>query len=131
VLVTGVIASFIAFFGFVLFIVPGVWLSVMFSLAIIIAVTERTSGWKALMRSRAYVSGNWFAVFGRLLIAFVIGALVNSGITFLIPDSNTTLLVVDQLLGSLLGFILAPLGLLYLFFIYEDLKAAAPPPIPE
>lgn len=55
--------------SFVLFIVAGIWLSVMWSVAVPAVMFERLNGFRALGRSFTLVRGRWWATFGALLVA--------------------------------------------------------------
>ena len=59
-LVLGLVAAFIAL------IVPGIWLTVAWSVAIPVMLVEDVGGTKALGRSFALVKDRWWATFGRL-----------------------------------------------------------------
>lgn len=81
--------------------------------AIILAYAlDGTRGMRALKRSKELVAGNWWAVFGRLIIFGIISFFI--GLTIgQIP-----------LIGSLINMLfIMPLGIIYGYFIYEDLKA--------
>ena len=58
--------------GLVLLIVPGVWLGTIWGLALPVLVIERTGVFGALGRSRALVSGRFWAVLGLLVLAFLV-----------------------------------------------------------
>lgn len=58
--------------GGILFIIPGIWMYVLFSLASNALILEGATVGKALGRSRTLVSGAWWRTFGILLLAFVI-----------------------------------------------------------
>jgi hypothetical protein len=63
--------------GFVLLIVPGLILLVVWSLVAPVTVLERPGVWKAFGRSRQIVRGNGWNVFGVMVILFVIVFLVS------------------------------------------------------
>jgi hypothetical protein len=63
--------------GFVMFIIPGIMLSIQLALAIYVLVLEDKHGMQALIQSREYVKGYWWAYFGRaLLLCLVICVLM-------------------------------------------------------
>jgi hypothetical protein len=63
--------------GFVMFIIPGIILSVQLAFAIYVLVLEDKHGMQALVQSREYIKGYWWAYFGRaLLLCLVICALM-------------------------------------------------------
>ncbi len=100
---TGII--FVA--GFILFIVPGIIFSIWFSLSSYVFVWEDLRGMKALYRSKELVKGYWWAVFGRFFVFGLIAFIIS-----IIP-----------VIGPLVNiFFTMPLGIIYGYFIYEDLK---------
>ncbi|EHR49297.1 Uncharacterized protein family (UPF0259) [Saccharomonospora marina XMU15] len=72
-----VVVTLLVAVGLVLFIVPGVWLFVLFSLAAPALVLERGSIGDALRRSPVLVRQSWWRVFGVLLLAMLIGFLIS------------------------------------------------------
>lgn len=72
-----VVVTLLVAVGLVLFIVPGVWLFVLFSLAAPALVLERGSIGDALRRSPVLVRQFWWRVFGVLLLAMLIGFLIS------------------------------------------------------
>jgi len=73
-----VLVSLMVAAGLLAFLVPGVWLAVVFGLAAPALVLERTTIMRALRRSRDLVYGHWWQVFGVLALAFVIILGVNA-----------------------------------------------------
>lgn len=67
-----IIVTLVVAVGLALFIVPGVWLYVLFSLAAPALVLERSRIGDALRRSPSLVKGSWWRVFGVLLLAMLI-----------------------------------------------------------
>lgn len=99
--------------SFVLLVIPGIFFVVCLMFAPIVLVTEGKRGREALVGSWRYVSGKWWKVFGRVLLAIlVIG--IPTGIVFsIIGTLNYTAVEV-------LASVLSPLffmPLLYIFLI--------------
>jgi hypothetical protein len=59
--------------GFVLFIIPGIYLSVAYYLALPLIVEKNLGPWEALEASRKAITKRWFAIFG----LFVVLTLIN------------------------------------------------------
>jgi hypothetical protein len=57
--------------AFILVILPGIWLSVAWSVAVPALMVERIGAVKALRRSFRLVRGRWWATFGALLVATI------------------------------------------------------------
>jgi hypothetical protein len=130
--------SLIVVVGAVLCILPGIWLGVMFSLATPALLLERGTIRQALSRSWKLVSGSFWRVFGILLLAGLIGAVINAiiGIPFNLgsgafsaltnpgqPVTPSTGALVLQAIGSVIGeTITAPFVALVTVLIYIDLR---------
>ena len=79
-----------------LLVIPGIWLFVMYAVAVPALLLERVGRVQSLKRSFRLVKGRWWATFGTLLVstvlAGIVGALVQSLITIipsLLADGNT------------------------------------------
>ncbi|MSU54892.1 MAG: hypothetical protein EXS48_03640 [Candidatus Staskawiczbacteria bacterium] len=103
----------ISIVGFLLLIIPGIIVSVMFSMALYMFVFEDARGMQALYKSKDLVKGYWWPVFGRLFLFGLLGALISS-----VP-----------VIGDLVNiFVTMPLGVIYAYFIYENLKTVKSQP---
>jgi len=99
--------------GFILLIIPGIILSIWFSFALYLFVFEDVRGMEALKKSKELVKGYWWPVFGRLFLFGFLGALISS-----VP-----------VIGDLVNiFLMMPLGVIYAYFIYENLKTVKAQP---
>ena len=67
--------------GFILLIIPGIYLSVRLYLAAQAAVVDDRSPGDALRRSAELVKGRWWQTFGRLLLAGIVFGLVTAPLT--------------------------------------------------
>ena len=68
--------GFIVMGGYLLFIIPGIIISIWFSVATFIFVIEERKGMTALLYSRHLVSGHWWGVFLRFSFLAVLGLLI-------------------------------------------------------
>jgi hypothetical protein len=68
--------ALIVIVGAVLFVIPGVWLYVLFSLCSTALILEGATVGKALGRSRTLVNGAWWRTFGILLLATIIASVL-------------------------------------------------------
>ncbi len=62
--------------GLLLFVLPGIWLGVLWSLAVPVLVVEGKRSTGALRRSSALVRGRWWSTFGALLVGYLLGAVL-------------------------------------------------------
>jgi hypothetical protein len=142
VLVTLIIVGFLAGLatgiGFILCIVPGLFLLTIWAVVSPVVVVENAGVGQAFTRSRELVKGNGWQVFGVLVLFFVIEAVAGFVlVAILIALSDTIILaIIAAILARLL---LSPLQALASSVIYFDLiaikqgAAAAPiadPPLP-
>lgn len=93
--------------GYCLLGIPGILFTVWFFFAPFVYIAEGLGGLDALLKSREYVRGHWFATAWRLFAGWVFLALLQA-----IPG-----------IGQLLGLILAPLPYILSYQLYLDLKA--------
>lgn len=77
--------------GFILFFVPGVWLSVMWAVAVPAVMYERVNGFQALGRSFRLVQGRWWATFGALLVGLLLLFAALLGVGLLLGEIESVL----------------------------------------
>jgi hypothetical protein len=109
--------------GFVLLIVPGLFLLTIWALIAPVVVLERAPAMDSFGRSRALVRGNGWRVFGVLLVLFVLQLLLVSAVQAAfgsISDSFVLYGLADLIVRGLI----APLSALGVAVMYFELKAA-------
>jgi len=122
-----ILTGFMVFGGLSLLVIPGIYLMVSFSLATMILVIENIGGLTAILKSREYVRGSWFPVFGRLLVLFVVSIIIS--IVFNLPDLSNPENATPPLKSFLSSFstlLILPFTTAYLFTIYRSLVASKP-----
>ncbi len=116
----GLLAGILIMLGFILLIIPGLILLTLFAVVAPAVVIERRSPVKALSRSRELVSGNGWRVFGVIVVAFLLQAIVGQilgaiiraiddgvvGITLATLLSNALIAPVTGIAAALLYFAL-------------------------
>jgi len=93
--------------GFLFFFIPGVLFMVWFAFAVFILPIEDEKGMNAIIKSKEYVKGYWFDIFGRLFIIWL--ASVGVG---MIP-----------FIGAILSVMFYPFVMIFVYLIYEDLMS--------
>lgn len=93
--------------GYILFFVPGIIFTVWFFFALFVFIAEDVRGMDALVKSKHYVKGKWWGVFGRVFALWLTSVVVS-----IIP-----------VIGQVLGIFLVPFSIIYYFLIYEELKS--------
>lgn len=74
-LLVRVVGGLLAFVGSLLFIIPGVYLSVAYVLAFPLVLDRGVGFWDALETSRKIITKRWFTVFGLILVLMLINGL--------------------------------------------------------
>jgi hypothetical protein len=105
--------------GFILLIVPGLFLLVMFSVAVPAMVVEDARGRAAMKRSWGLVKGQFWHTAGVIAVAFLI-TIVVSAILGAIGGDNKTLSLIFDTLGRI---IVAPFSAVVTVLLYLDLRA--------
>jgi TRAP-type C4-dicarboxylate transport system permease large subunit len=105
--------------GFLLLIIPGIILLVMFSVAIPVVVVENRRGTDAMRRSWELVSNHFWHVLGVILVAAILAGIV-SGLVSAIGGSNGLLRAIFQAIAQI---ITAPFTALVSVLLYLDLRA--------
>ncbi|MFV3367734.1 hypothetical protein ACNFH5_06065 [Pseudomonas sp. NY15435] len=67
-LITGLLMTVLIYIGLLLLVLPGIYLSMAYILAIPLVVERKLSPWQALEASRKAISQHWFKVFGLFLV---------------------------------------------------------------
>lgn len=115
--------------GTMILIIPGFILAIWFAFAPYIVLDQEEHGMNALLKSKAYVSGRWWSVFGRMMFLILIAIAIQLVLGII-------LLVVGLLLSSMTGvvsivadviqyvfyFLFIPIATIYNFLVYEDIK---------
>ena len=127
-IVVGVLAGIAVAIGFVLLIIPGLFLITIWAVIVPVVVIERSGVFDAFGRSRELVKGNGWQVFGVLVLLFI-GAFVAQILIAAILGG-----IFDSVFGFALGVLLtslliSPLTALAASVIFFDLKAIKGEPV--
>lgn len=121
-----ILTVFVTAGGYLLFIIPGIILAVWFSFAPFVLIVENTRGFSALSKSREYVRGYWWAVFGRIIVLWIVGMVISILFSIALDLIPTSSLVMEALLTVIQQAVIAlitPFFILYTYLLYEDAKA--------
>jgi hypothetical protein len=115
--------------GFVLLVIPGIYLLVAWAVAVPVLMVEGTKGAKAIGRSYDLVRHNWWRTFGTLLVGFIFIGLFNflldlvaRGADGVANDSVYLWALIYDALNGLGTVITAPLQAAIIIVIYFDLR---------
>jgi uncharacterized membrane protein len=109
--------------GMVMGVLPAIIFGVWFSMAIFIFVDQEQRGINALLRSKEYVTGYWWGVFGRtLLMAFIVLIIeaIIGGAAGVFGQS------VNYMVSLALQLITVPFSIAFSYTIYKALKEMKP-----
>ena len=109
----GVLAFVPIAIGWLLFLVPGIILGVMFTFVWFVYLFEGQKGLQALRASRQLVRGFWWTVFARLLVLILLIWLV------MLPAYIPILGLFWQIVVQ---FVVGPITLLFTFHLWEELR---------
>jgi tetratricopeptide (TPR) repeat protein len=93
----------ILFFSYLAFIIPGIIFHVWFYFSSNVLIEEDIAGLNALYRSKEYVRGRWFKLYGRIVLVGVIASIIG-----IIP-----------ILGQL---VMLPIIVIFNYVLYNDFK---------
>ncbi len=124
----GILSTVLIAIGFVLLVIPGIWLMVAICVAVPALMLEGVKGFGAMKRSMKLVDGRWWATFGRLIVAFILYGIVVAifgAIASAITNSmtNVTLFLLINVAITAIGVILlSPFVAAVINWIYIDLR---------
>jgi hypothetical protein len=122
VLLISILVGLAVMVGLLLFIIPGIFLAVMFSVAIPALVVENLRGTDAMGRSWNLVKGNFWHALGLIIVAFILAAVVG-GIIGAIGGAISDNWFVTWIFSSIAQIIVAPFTALVSVLLYLDLRA--------
>jgi hypothetical protein len=120
VLLVSVLVGLATIAGFILFIIPGIYIGVRLAVSVEALVVEGRRGTQAMGRSWELVGGHWWHAFGALVVAGLLTGLVNAVITA--PFNNTSWLI-QAVVAAIATVITLPYGTLVGVLLYLDLRA--------
>lgn len=107
--------------GFALLVIPGIYLSVLFSLSAWLIFDGRKAGSDNLRACADLMKGYWWSVLGRYIvggIVYMIALLILSGLVGIISQSEAAASITQ----SVLSLITAPYLIAYTYLVYQSLK---------
>jgi uncharacterized membrane protein len=125
-----ILAGILTVLGFVLLIIPGVYLYVAFTVAVPVLLVEGAGPWRALRRSRQLVRGRWWGTLGVSIVGSLLVSVVSLaisgllvGVAFANPSRNTvTGFVLNTLAATLGSMIATPAAAAFVTVLYIDLR---------
>lgn len=115
-----ILVSIIVMIGFVLFVIPGIYLSVAFGFYVFTFALEGARGFESANRSKELVRGFWWAVFGRWLVFGVLAMLVVAIFGGLVSLTESQILI--SVFSLIITVIITPYAMAYSYLMYKSLK---------
>ena len=103
-----------------LFIIPGIYMALAYSMAIWIFIYEDVSGTAAIKKSKELIKGHWWAVLWRFAGVYLLFYLIIIIPTIFLGDSGLGALWMFA--TQILSFLVAPFFMIYQCFVYWDLR---------
>ena len=116
----GITAGIFTLLWFLLFVIPGIWAAINYSLAMWVFIIEGLQGTAALKRSKELVKGHWWGVVGRMLALYIpVLAVIILPSAFLGSQSAVEAYswVIDIAIYAFLPFFY-----IYSYYLYKDLS---------
>lgn len=124
------LGALLTFLGFLLLVLPGIYLWIAFSVAAPVVLFEEVKGGGALGRSRRLVKDRWWPVFGTLLLGFILAAVVGGIITAILTgvlalgtgSGDLVAALVGAIAGAAAAIITTPFQAALIAILFFDLK---------
>jgi hypothetical protein len=110
--------------GFVMLIIPGIWLSFALSLMAYVFVIEHRRGIDALRQSKDYIKGYWWAVAGRVILLGILFMVVTLVVE--VPIAFLAGKLVARLASVVLALFFFPFSAIYHYVIFGNLRELKP-----
>jgi Membrane domain of glycerophosphoryl diester phosphodiesterase len=116
--------------GWILLIIPGIWLSVKMCMAFPAVIFERAGPFRSIGRSWKLTADNWWRVFGTLVVVFLIALVVNFALGAVLGIVAATSDTLSELAFAILNTVVTlltymltyPLWAAVMTVIYYDLR---------
>ena len=124
----GIVLTVVVTVGFILLVIPGIFLLVATSVAVPVLMLEGVKGVGAMSRSISLVQGRWWATLGTLLLAFILYAVAAFVLVLIggaLGNGTTNVTLFDIIIGVVvtIGYILfTPFWAAVVTVIYIDLR---------
>lgn len=113
--------------GFVLCVLPGIYLFAAFAVAFPVLLFEDVRGTKALRRSRELIRGRWWPTFGVLVVSYILTGIVSSaiqGVLFGVVNAGGDVAdaVASSVAGALSSILVTPFTAAVVTVLYFDAR---------
>jgi len=113
-----------------LFFIPGIIITIMFSLIMPTIIVEQKGTFESLGRSRKLVSNRWLKTFALLLIVYIILGMVTGIVNLIATPLNVTYPNINLIITSIISSFVAPIFPIAITYLYYAMVAREIPPPP-
>ena len=88
IMVAGILVTFLTNIGFMLLIIPGIYLTIAYALTMPLITEKKLGAWRAMESSRKAITHQWFKIFGLFLLMgliLMLGAMTVIGLFWVMP----------------------------------------------
>lgn len=104
-----------------LLVIPGIYMAIAYSAAAWIFIYEGIAGTAAIKKSKELVKGYWLPVFGRYAALYILLYLAIF-LPMMLIEKNSGMEILWSVITQIISFLSAPFIMVYVCFIYQDLK---------
>lgn len=114
--------------GFMLLVIPALYLSVAVSFAFFVLITENKRGFIALEQSLNYVRGYWWSICGKFFLFFLLLAvsaivfLLALGAIFLVTATGWYEAIANVVVVFITNFLLIPFNIIFSYLLFESIR---------
>ena len=113
-----------------LFFIPGIIITIMFSLIMPTIIVEQKGTFESLGRSRKLVSNRWLKTFALQLILIIIVLMVTGIVNLIATPLNVTYPNINLIITSIISSFVAPIFPIAITYLYYAMVAREIPPPP-
>jgi hypothetical protein len=126
-LMTGLVVSVLTVLGLFVFVIPGVIVAIMFSLAVQVIMIERLSVSACLWRSRKLVANRWLETFAVLLSVSLLTGIGNIAGTIIGSSVSSTNIGIGIVIESVISSLAQPIQPIAFTLLYYSLRTREKP----
>ncbi|MFA5057802.1 MAG: DUF4339 domain-containing protein [Opitutaceae bacterium] len=101
-MLAGLVSSLLTLVGFLLLILPGIYLAVAWSFTMLLVIDQKLEFWTAMEVSRRVITAQWWRMFGLMILAAILGVLglllFLFGVFFTLPITIGSLVIAYETL---------------------------------
>lgn len=119
-----ILEAFAVLGGFIMLIVPGIWMIFAFSFVSYIFVIEHRRSFDALRQSADYIQGYWWAVLGRVVLMGIFVLMASAIVQWAIEPLGSG--IANDIAAMLLSVLTTPFTTVFGYKLYQNLRTLKP-----